>query len=55
MEFDKTLIGRQYWIHPSTTKYTLRGIYVLPQQKPIVLGEYEDTQVKVTRLIDSKM
>lgn len=50
MLFDQTLIGRQYHTHTTTTKYTVRGIYVLPEQKPIILGEYEDVPNKVTRL-----
>lgn len=50
MLFDQTLIGRQYFTHTATTKYTVRGIYVLPEQKPIILGEYEDVPNKVTRL-----
>lgn len=50
MLFDQTLIGRQYHTHTSSPKYTVRGIYVLPEQKPIILGEYEDVPNKVTRL-----
>lgn len=47
---DPTLIGRQYHTHTATTKYTVRGIYVQPESKPIILGEYSDPQAKVNRL-----
>jgi hypothetical protein len=47
---DQTLIGRQYHTHTTTTRYTVRGVYVLPEQKPIILGEYPDPQAKVNRL-----
>lgn len=47
---DQTLIGRKYHTHTATTKYTVRGMYVQPDSKPILLGEYEDPQAKVNRI-----
>jgi hypothetical protein len=52
---DQTLIGRQYYTVSINTKYTIRGIYVLPDQKPILIGEYEDSQAKVSRLTTHRM
>lgn len=47
---DPTLIGRQYFTHTTTTRYTVRGVYVQPDSKPIILGEYNDPQKKLNRL-----
>ena len=50
LTIDQTLIGRKYHTHTATTKYTVRGVYVQPESKPIVIGEYEDAQAKVNRI-----
>lgn len=55
MLFDENLLGRKYWTHTDKTTYIIRGIYVMPNQKPIVIGEYEDTQNKVTRFTTHRM
>ena len=52
---DQTLIGRQFSTHSPTTKYTVRGIYVQPDSKPILIGEYSDPQAKVNRLTTHKI
>ena len=37
---DPNLIGRKYITHDPKTIYTLRGVYVQPNSKPIIMGEF---------------
>jgi hypothetical protein len=39
---DQNLIGRKYTTHDPKSIYTLRGVYVQPNSKPIVMGEITD-------------
>ena len=42
--FDQSLLGRKYFTLDPKTTYTLRGIYVQPNSKPIVMGEFTSAQ-----------
>jgi hypothetical protein len=39
---DQSLLGRKYTTNDPNTVYTLRGIYVQPNTRPIVMGEIAD-------------
>lgn len=52
---DPSLIGRKFYTHDSKTVYTLRGIYVQPESRPLLIGEYADPTYKVNRMATHKM
>lgn len=40
LKIDDNLIGRKYITTDPNVTYTIRGIYVQPNTRPIVIGEY---------------
>lgn len=52
---DQTLIGRQYYTHDAKTVYTCRGIYIQPESRPVLIGEYPDPTYKVNRITTHKL